>query len=127
MDYSKNIEENIRVSWESDLAYARWYEKQPDERKVGMMVSGYEFAARSIRLKELDKNPFANKSFITSKFIEYTQKEDYPEEVFAFIMEKMQERSEKEWQARFKAMKKALGWTYENMATYMEAKNGASV
>lgn len=127
MDYSENIRENIKISWESDLAYAKWYQKQSDERKAGMIDSGYKFVAENIRYQELEKNPFANEASITLKFIEYTQKEDYPEEVFAFIMKKMQERSEKEWQARFKAMKKTLGWTYENMATYMEAKNGASV
>ncbi len=60
-------------------------------------------------------------------YIKYAQKEDYSEEMFAFIQDKMKERSEKEWQARFKTMKKALGWSYKNMATYMEAKNGVSV
>jgi len=49
MNYFKNVAENIRASWESDLAYAKWYAKQSNERKVGMMLSGYRFATESIR------------------------------------------------------------------------------
>jgi len=60
-------------------------------------------------------------------FIERTQKEDYPESVMSFIREKMAERSEAEWKQRFRAMKKELGWSYEEMATYMNAGSGASV
>ena len=127
MNYFKNVAENIKASWESDLAYAKWYAKQPNERKVGMILSGYRFAADSIRQRILKINPFTTKALITAKFIEYTQKEDYSEEVFAFIQAQMKKRSEKEWKERFKVMKKELGWSYEDMAIYMEAKNGASV
>lgn len=123
MDYS----ENIKASWESDLAYAKWYAKQSDEKKGSMILSGYRFVVNNIKDQLLKINPFATKSAITSKFIEHTQKEAYSEEVFAFIQAKMKERSEKEWQERFKAMKQSLGWSYEEMAIYMEAKNGASV
>ena len=123
MDYS----ENIKASLASDFAYAKWYAKQSDERKAGMILSGYRFVVDNIRNAILEKNPFSTKAYIKSKFIEYTQKEDYSEATFAFIQEKMSERSEKEWQDRFKAMKKDLGWSYEQMALYMEAKNGASV
>ena len=52
----------------------------------------------------LSINPFATKESIKAKFIEHTQKEDYSDEVFAFIQKTMQERSEKEWQKPFKAM-----------------------
>ena len=55
------------------------------------------------------------------------QKEKYSPKVFAFIQQKMKERSEKEWQDRFKTMKKTLGWSYDQMATYSGASNGASV
>ena len=123
MDYS----ENVKASLEADLAYAKWYAKQSDERKVGMILSGYRFVVENIQQTALAKNPYITSSNIKSKFIEYTQKEDYSEETFAFIQQKMKERSEKEWQERFKTMKKALGWSYNNMATYMEAKSGDSV
>lgn len=122
-----NYSENIKASWEADLVYAKWYAKQSDEKKVGMILSGYRFVVNNIKDNLLKINPFATKSSITAKFIEYTQKEDYSEEIFAFIQAKMKERSEKEWQEKFKTMKQSLGWSYEEMAIYMEAKNGASV
>ncbi len=126
MDYSK-VKENIKASEASDFAYAKWYEKQPIEKKMSMVISGYNFVANHIRQMVLSINPFATKASIRAKFIEHTQKEDYSDEVFAFIQKNMQERSEKEWKERFKAMKKELGWSYEDMAIYMEAKNGKSV
>lgn len=39
----------------------------------------------------------------------------------------MAERSEQEWKQRFKAMKKQPGWTYDDMARFIGASNGASV
>jgi hypothetical protein len=39
----------------------------------------------------------------------------------------MAEKSEKEWQERFKTMKNELGWTYEQMATFVGAKSGDSI
>ncbi|MGB0929581.1 MAG: hypothetical protein ACPGVB_02310 [Chitinophagales bacterium] len=126
MDYSK-VKENIEASEASDFAYAKWYEKQPVERKVSMIASGYRFVANHIRQTVLKINPFATQASIRAKFIEHTQKEDYSEEVYAFIEEKMKVYSEKEWQERFKVMKKSLGWSYKEMAIYMEAKNGSSI
>ena len=64
---------------------------------------------------------------IIMRFIEVTQKADYPEDTFAFIRESMQKRSEKEWQQRFKIMKKTLGWSYEDIATFIGAENGPTV
>jgi DNA-binding XRE family transcriptional regulator len=39
----------------------------------------------------------------------------------------MAEKSEKEWQERFKTMKNELGWTYEQMATFVGAKSDDSI
>ncbi|MBC7776949.1 MAG: hypothetical protein H7246_16075 [Phycisphaerae bacterium] len=34
----------------------------------------------------------------------------------------MEERAEKEWKARFKAMKKALGWSHDDIAQFIGAE-----
>jgi len=123
MDYS----ENVKASLESDLAYAKWYAQQPDNKKAEMIKSGYLFATNHIVQQATSRNPFSTSADIIFEFIRHTQKEEYPPETFAFIQQKMQERSEKEWKERFKAMKKNLGWSYDQMATYIGASNGASV
>ena len=126
MDYS-NIEENIKASEAADLQYAQWYAQQPDARKSAMMLSGYKMVADNVTQQVKAKNPFSTQSDVTMRFIEVTQKADYSADTFAFILETMQKRSEKEWQQRFKAMKKTLGWSYEDMATFMGAENAESV
>lgn len=123
MDYSKLVKD----SEAADLAYARWYAKQSNEKKETMIRSGYKLVTNNVQQQAKKENPFSSKSDIIMKFIEYTQKEDYSEEKFAFIQKKMSERSEKEWQQRFKIMKKDLGWSYDEMASYMGASSGASV
>lgn len=124
MDFSK---ENVDAAEKADIAYAYWYSRLPDERKVEFFNSGYEFVAEKVRSDVQQKNPFATQAEILSRFISLTQKDAYPEETFNFIQEKMASRSEKEWQQRFKKMKKALGWSYEDMATFMQAGSGAAV
>ncbi len=123
MDYS----EIVKQSEASDLAYAKWYAQQSDERKTEMIKSGYRMVAKNIENQIKQENQFASEADMIMKFIEYTQKEDYDAKTFAFIQQKMAERSEKEWQNRFKKMKKALGWSYEDMGRFMGASNGASV
>ena len=112
---------------EAELAHAHWYSQLPIERKAKMMCDFFQFPFEKVGYEVRKENPFATQASINAKVIEYTQKEDYSEEMFAFIQEKMKERSEKEWKARFKTMKKALGWSYDEMALYMEAGSGASV
>ncbi len=92
----------------AELAYAKWYSQLPDKRKAKMMCDFFEFPFKKLEYDIRKENQFATRASITAKVIEHTQKEDYSEEVFAFIQDKMKERSEKEWQARFKTMKKAL-------------------
>lgn len=127
MDSFKNLAENIAASRESDFAYARWYASQPDEQKASMIISGWKLAFGHVRNQVLNNNPFSTEADVTTKFIEHTQKEDYTPEIFAFILEKMAERSEREWKQRFKSMKKQLGWSYDDMARFIGASNGASV
>ena len=124
MDFSK---ENLEAAEKSDFAYAEWYSRLPDTRKAEFFKSGYDFVTEKIRQDVQNENPFATESDFILRFIEVTQKEEYPEEVFAFIREQMIKRSEKEWQQRFKTMKNALGWSYEDMATCMNAESSASV
>jgi len=123
MDYSKLIE----ASEAADFAYAKWYSSLPDEQKVRFFLSGFDFVANRIRDEVKKENPFASEASVTLRFIESTQKEDYPEEVMSFIRTQMSVRSEKEWKERFRKMKKALGWSYEEMAAFIGAKSGASL
>jgi hypothetical protein len=126
MDYS-NIEENIKESKASDLLYAKWYAAQPNERKSSMILSGYNFAANNIKQQVKKENPFATNADVILRFIEISHKADCSEETFAFVVKNMKERSEDEWQDRFKTLKKELGWSYDDMARFMGAENGATV
>jgi len=123
MDFSK---ENLAAKQAANRQYAEWYSQLPDERKAEMLLSGYEFAAGKIRYDIRKENPFATDSDVRMRFIELTQG-DYPESTMNFIRQKMKERSEADWQKRFKAMKKVLGWSYEDMARFMGASGGDSV
>jgi hypothetical protein len=123
MDYSKNIEAHKA----SDLAYAKWYEHQPEERKAQMVLSGYNFIAERIKYDMAKENPFATQAEILQTFVEVTQKDAYPPDIFSYIQEKFAERSEQEWKQRFRNMKKHFGWTYDDMARYIGAESGNSL
>lgn len=123
MDFSKKV----KASEAADYKYAEWYSGLPDEKKAQFFQSGFQLVAEKIKYDVRKENPFSTEADVVSAFIERTQKEDYPESVMSFIHEKMAERSEAEWKQRFRAMKKELGWSYEEMATYMNAGSGASV
>jgi hypothetical protein len=125
--FDRNLAENIKASRESDFEYARWYAGQPDEKKASLIVGGWNLVAGHVRYQESKANPFVTDADVTMKFIEHTQKADYPPETFAFIREQMALRSEAEWIARFKTMKKTLGWTYDEMARYIGAASGAAL
>jgi hypothetical protein len=56
-----------------------------------------------------------------------TQKEDYSVEVMTFMRKKFIEKSEKEWQQRFRKMRSSLNWSYEDISRFIGASNGASV
>ena len=124
MDFSK---EYVEASEKADFAYAQWYSQLPEARKAEFFKSGYDFVAEKIKLDVQRENPFSTEAEIVLRFIEITQKDAFPEEIHAFIREQMTLRAEKEWQKRFKNMKQALGWSYDDMATFMNAGSGASV
>lgn len=128
MIYSKEkIQANIKASEASDLAYANWYVNLPDEKKAQMIKSGYDFVVNRIRQSVIAENPFATEEDVKRRFIEVTQREDYSAETFEFILKTLEKRKEKEWQERFKRMKKELGWSYDEITTFIEAKNGDTV
>jgi hypothetical protein len=122
MDYS-NLEENIRVSEEADFQYAKWYEKQSDERKSSMMISGYKHVTDRVTAQQKAKNPFSTKADIILRFMEVTQKEEYPQDVFAKMVENMKKRSDLEWQQRFDNMQNELGWSFEDIANFTGSDN----
>jgi len=124
MDFSK---ETLDASELADFAYADWYSRLPDEKKAEFFKSGFDFVAKKVRHDVKNDNPFATDADVRFRFVELTQRDDYPEELFAFIQEKFSECSEKEWQQRFKAMKNALGWSYDDIAGFIHAGSGASV
>jgi hypothetical protein len=97
------------------------------KRKPSFSKNGFDFVAKKVRHDLKSENPFATEADIRLRFVELTQREEYPEEIFAFIQEKFLECSEKEWQHRFKAMKNALGWSYDDIANFIHAGSGASV
>lgn len=123
MDYSKNVQ----ASEAADFAYAQWYAQLPDERKAAFFRDGFRLVAEKIRHDALAENPFATEAEIILRFIELTQQSDYPPEVFAHIRQTMQQRIEAEWKQRFRSMKHALGWSYQEMAAFIGAANGSSL
>lgn len=122
-----NYSENIKASEAADFVYAKWYNQLPDKRKATFFKNTHEMVVDKVSYEVKAKNPFANHTDIMMCFIELTQKDAYSPEIFAFIEKTMAEKSEKEWQERFKTMKNELGWSYEQMATYVGAKSGASI
>ncbi len=123
MDFS---EKNILAKQEARRNYTKWYSQLSDEKKFQMVYNGYDFVVQKVRGDELRANPFTTESDISMRFIELTQS-DYPAATMDFIREKMKERSEIEWQERFKTMKKALDWKYEDMARFTGAASGDSI
>lgn len=114
----------VRASEASDFAYAKWYGSLPNKRKTQFFQSAYDLVVEKIKSDVKKDNPVATHAEITLRFIELNHKDSLSPEVMAFIREKMLERAEEEWKQRFGAMKKDLGWTYDQMATYMGAASG---
>lgn len=117
----------VNSSKESELAYARWYSQLPDERKAKMLCDLFQFGIETVKYNAKKENPFLTESELLLQYMEYNLKGTYPPETFAFIREKMMERAEEEWKQRFRAMKKDLGWTYDEMARFMGASSGDSL
>jgi hypothetical protein len=123
MDYS----ENVKASEAADFAYAKWYNQLPDEKKATFFKNAHKMVVDKVTYDVKKENPFSNHADVMMHFIELTQKDAYSPEIFAFIKKTMAEKSEKEWQERFKTMKNELGWTYQQMATFVGAKSGDAI
>jgi hypothetical protein len=119
--------ENVKASEAADFAYAKWYNQLPDEKKAMFFKNAHKMVVDKVSYEVRAENPFVNHADIMMRFIELTQKDAYSEETFAFIEKTMAEKSEKEWQERFKTMKNELGWSYEQIATFVGAKSADSI
>ena len=114
-------------SKEADLAYAKWYEHLPLERKAKLFCDMYEFGVQAVKYNLLKKSPFITQAELTLKFLEINVKHTYAPEVWDFIQKKLEERAEAEWKQRFGKMKKSLDWNYANIATFINASSSDSV
>ncbi len=123
MDYF----DTINASRESELAHAEWYSKLPDERKAKMLCDLFQFGLETVKYNAKKENPALTEAELLLKYIDLNLKDAYPPETFTFIRQKMLERAEEEWKQRFRAMKKELGWTYDDIATFIGAGSGNSV
>ncbi len=119
--------ETINSSKAVEMMYANWYEQLPDERKAKMFSDLVQFGIETVRHNARQTNPFLSESGQMMAYFQANLKKELSAEMYAFVEQKMVERSEREWQKRFKTMKKHLNWSYEDMANYMGASNGASV
>lgn len=117
----------LNSSKEAELAHANWYAKLPDQRKAQMMSDMFSFGIESVKYNAKKENPFITEAEALFKYIALNLKESYSEEVFAFIEKKMKERAEEEWKARFRKMKKEMGWSYEDMAKAMGGTSPGSI
>lgn len=119
--------ETINSSKAVEMMYANWYEQLPDERKAKMFSDLVQFGIETVRHNARQTNPFISEAEQMMLYFQANLKKELSQEMYAFVERKMIERSEKEWQKRFKTMKKHLNWSYEDIAIYMGAKNSASV
>ena len=119
--------EQSNSSQASELAYAKWYAQQTDERKAKMLCDIFQFGVMTIKHNAHKANPMLTEPELMLRYMEYNLKPSTTPDVFEFIRQKMLERAEEEWKARFRAMKKDLGWTYGDMAKFIGAKSGDSL
>ena len=123
MDYF----ESINSSKEAEIAYANWYYKLPDERKAKLFGDLFQFGLDMVRYNAKKENPFITEAGQMEKYVQYNLKDEFPPESFELIKNVLADRSEKEWKQRFRAMKKQLGWTYDDMARYIGSESGNSL
>lgn len=115
------------ASKESELAYAKWYEHLPLERKAKIFCDMYEFGVETVKYNALKECPFLTKAELTLRFLELNVKDSYTPEVWDFIQTNLMKRAEMEWKQRFSNMKKTLDWNYTDIAKFMNASNSSSV
>ena len=123
MEFSENTD---RLS-EADLTYANWFSRLPDERKSRIFADMVDFGIESVIYTVRKENPISTKAEALWRFMELHHKEAVTPEVFEFMRAKMSERVELEWKARFKKMRRELGWTFDEMARFIGAESGNSL
>lgn len=127
MDFSETNLPTHGTQTDAERSYTSWYAQLPQERKARLFADMFQFGLDSVKYNARKNNPFLTDAEATLRFIELQFKQDYSPEMFDFITKKMEERAEKEWKARFKAMKKTLGWSHDDIAQFIGAENGNSV
>ncbi len=123
MDYF----ETINSSKEFEIAHANWYFHLPPERKAKMMSDMFQFGLDMVRYNARKDNPFITEADQMMKYVQHNLKDEFPPDSYQLIENVLSARSEAEWQDRFKAMKKALGWSYDDMARFIGAASGDSI
>ena len=123
MDYF----ETINSSKEFELAHANWYYQLPPERKAKIMGDLFQFGLDMVRYNARKENPFITEADQMMKYVYYNLQDKFPADSYQLIENVLSARSEAEWQQRFKAMKKSLGWSYDDMARFIGAASGNSI
>ena len=123
MDYF----ETINSSREFEIGYANWYYQLPPERKAVIMSDLFQFGLDTVRYNARKENPFITEADQMKKYVDYNLKDEFPTDSFNLIQNVLSARSEAEWQQRFKTMKKALGWSYDDIARFVGAASGDSI
>ncbi|MEM8528126.1 MAG: hypothetical protein AAGG68_26015 [Bacteroidota bacterium] len=128
MIYSdEKIRENIAANEASEIAYAKWYSKLPDEKKATIFKSGFDLVANQVRREVRKTNLFCTKYDEILRFVELVHRSKIEESTYEFVKEKLIEKSEMEWQKRFKTMKKKMNWSYEDIANFVGASSADSI
>ncbi len=112
---------------DADLAYANWFSQLPDERKTRFFADMVDFGIESVKHNVRKNNPFSTEADALWRFMELHHKAETGPEVFDFMKEKMAERAELEWKARFRAMRREMGWSFDEMARFIGADSGNSL
>ncbi|MEK7253100.1 MAG: hypothetical protein AAB316_00015, partial [Bacteroidota bacterium] len=95
--------------------------------KAKMLSDIFQFSLDTVRHNARQENPFVTEANQMRLYVESNLKNEFPPVSFSFILQKLADRSEAEWKQRFKAMRKHLGWSYDDIARFIGAASGAAV
>jgi len=117
----------INSSKEAELAYAKWVDQLPAERKAQMMCDTFEFGVNNVLHNFQQEHLYCTEAEALMFYMEQNLKPFFSESTWAFVRTKMAEKAEEEWKKRFKAMKDELDWSYADMAKIMNSDNPDAV
>ena len=119
--------ETLNAPKEAELAYARWYAAQPDARKAQMLCDLFQFGIDTVQYNARKENPLITEAEAMLRYMELNLKDQFSEKQWDFIRRTMEKRADEEWKQRFKAMKKRLGWSYQDIALFIGAGSSDAV